>query len=87
MGDNCMKLFADEIRDILKNNDMNYEVWSIDENTCEIWVMDGDWKHDHARLKYLLSRVGYEWEREIVDEEEDGDDCFSAYYTIKREVA
>lgn len=84
MGRYWMKIFADEIRDMLNRNDMNYEAWSIDENTCEVWIMDGDWKHDHTRLKYLLSSIGYDWYVECDEDEVDDEDCYSAHYTVER---
>lgn len=86
-----MMSLYDEINNLLFNNGFSYGIWSVDENTCEIFVDNGDWKHDHMALIHLLDACGYKYERNIVEEDElhqmySGDDCFDAVYTVIREV-
>lgn len=47
----------------------------------EVHIEWGDWKHDHARLDYLMANIGYMKTNEEVTDE-DGSDCYSAthYY-------
>lgn len=79
--------FADEVRKLLDNNDFHFvDVYPEGADRCSIYMYMGDWKHDHARLKNLLIRAGYDYDREIEDDDSDGD-CFSATYYVMREVA
>ena len=84
-----MKSFSDDVRDVIRSIGKYYPLWTVDENTCDIWVFDGDWKNDHMQLKNLISAYGYKLIDVVVDEDEDAehiDDCYTAYYTITREV-
>lgn len=82
-----MRNFADEVRELLNNNDFHFvDVYSEGDDRCAIYMYMGDWKHDHARLKILLRSAGYDYDREIEDDDGDGD-CFSATYFVTREVA
>jgi len=68
------------IGDILKNNNMFYD-YSVDSNgIIEITVENGDWKHDHIRLRNLMSKMNYVFYGRYVPDEENGDDSFSAVY-------
>lgn len=80
-----MSDFATELNKLISNLGIFCEIWSVDEYTCEVYVDCGDWKHDHRRLIDSILAHGYDYTREITDERED--DCFSACYTITREVA
>lgn len=75
-----------EISTMLENNEF-YSVTVIphDEESCIVYIDRGDWKHEHRYLMNLLDRAGYDYEQEITDED-DGDDCYSAYYTVTRRV-
>ena len=75
---------AAEISTMLENNEF-YRVTVIprDEESCVLYVDRGDWKHEHRCLMNLLNRAGYDYEQEITDED-DGDDCYSAYYTVTK---
>lgn len=80
-----MKSISDEIRNILDNSNIFFEIWSIDNDNCEVYIDRGDWKHEHRRLMNLLDRAGYDYEKEITDED-DGDDCYSAKYIVSRNI-
>lgn len=68
------------IGDILKNNKMFYD-YSVDSNgIIEITVENGDWKHDHIRLRNLMSQMNYVFYGRHIADEENGDDSFSAVY-------
>jgi hypothetical protein len=68
------------IGDILKNNNMFYD-YSVDSNgIIEITVENGDWKHDHIRLKNLMFQMNYAFFGRLISDEESGDDSFSAVY-------
>jgi len=45
----------------------------------EVEINWGDWKHDHARAKWLLEEVGIHFINTKVTEE-DGSDCYSAIH-------
>lgn len=79
---------ADElnyVRDLLKNTkaDVNLDYFNDDsEYNIEIEISWGDWKHDHARVKWIMKEHGYT----MVEEEEtetDGSDCYSARYWFR----
>ena len=77
---------AAELSTMLENNEF-YRVTVIprDEESCVLYIYRGDWKHEHRWLMNLLDRAGYDYEQEIIDED-DGDDCYSAYYTITKGI-
>ena len=65
---------------ILHNNDMHYD-FDVDSNgIIEITVENGDWKHDHIRLRNLMSQMNYVFYGRHISDEESGDDSFSAVY-------
>lgn len=82
-----MRNFADEVRELLNNNDFHFvDVYSEGDARCSIYMYMGDWKHDHARLKNLLISACYDYGIEIEDDDS-CDDCYSATYYVTREVA
>lgn len=82
-----MRKFAYEVRELLDNNDFHFvDVYSDGDDCCSIYMYMGDWKHDHVRLKNLLTNAGYYYDIEIEDDD-CYDDCFSAIYYVMREVA
>ena len=79
-----VRIFADEIRELLNNNDFHFvDVNSDGNDCCSIYMYMGDWKHDHVRLKNLLTNAGYYYDIEIEDDD-CYDDCFSAIYYVMR---
>lgn len=47
-----------------------------------ISVRWGDWKHEHGYLRYLLIENGYDYDGEVVTED-DGSDCYCADHYVK----
>ena len=43
----------------------------------------GDWKHEHARAKWLMQENGYRHLGTVVTEE-DGSDCYSAVHQFEK---
>lgn len=60
----------------------------VDGPIIKIGISWGDWKHDHARLDYIMeSNFSVDvFGKEVT--ESDGTDCYSAthYYLIKEEI-
>ena len=48
--------FCKEIMNIARQNGICCEVWSEAKNVVAVEVVWGDWKHDHARLNWLVSK-------------------------------
>ena len=64
---------------IFKENKLSYDYSVIGDNV-EIEVYWGDWKHDHLRLKNIMSNNGFMCINEhITDSDED---CYDAEYTF-----
>ena len=69
----------DKIYNIFKENELSYDYSVIGDNV-EIEVYWGDWKHDHLRLKHIMSNNGFMCMNEhITDSDED---CYDAEYTF-----
>lgn len=61
-------------------DDFNY----INENSFEIHISWGDWKHEHLRADCLIfDNLGFVCVNERVDEE-DGSDCYSAWRVYEK---
>ena len=59
------RLFPDDIR--------------LYDDTVEVDISWGDWKHEHLRCNYLMIELGCESWGEVTTEE-DGSDCYSAIH-------
>lgn len=76
----------DKIERYLKRNCMYPDsITGLDEEgrLVEIEITDGDWRHDHGRLRHLMALVGYV-RQDIEVTQEDGSDCFSAVHTYAK---
>ena len=72
----------DEICEILKSNGFwNYECYPHPYGlpVVGIEICNGDWKHDHDRLDYVLKECGYVKMGESLTEE-DGSDVYSSIH-------
>jgi hypothetical protein len=49
------------------------------EDSVNIEIIDGDWKHDHGRCRHLMAKAGYIHQETIIIEE-DGSDSYSAIH-------
>ena len=81
MEQNKRKQLRDEISKIFSENNVNYE-FDIDRNNhVNITIEDGDWKHDHLKLKHIMTLNNFICaDLTAVDEEGNGDDTYSAEY-------
>lgn len=69
----------DKIYNIFKENKLSYDYSVIGDNV-EIEIYWGDWKHDHCRLKNIMSNNGFMCiDEHITDSDED---CYDAEYTF-----
>lgn len=82
------KAVRDNIEKLLSNEHLMVDdIWVTDPHYdgCRrvvISVSWGDWKHEHAYLRYLLTENGYDYDGYVVTEE-DGSDCYSADHYVK----
>ncbi len=74
----------DKIRELFKANDLHYYWYIVSSNVVSIYIDCGDWKHDHIFLKNLMTDNGFQFLGEVTDdEEENGDDSYSATHTYE----
>lgn len=61
------------------------EIGFFTNTVVKIAIDRGDWKHEHLRLRWLLSDLGYQYISSVTTEEDDSD-CYSAehYFSIPR---
>ena len=72
-----------QITKIWKDNGFTYDYQFPDEESVEVEIQWGDWKHDHRYLMHVMEENEfYLVSREIT--ETDGSDSFSAYYLFER---
>lgn len=76
---------ADKINEIMRSNNICGEVWDESATVVAVELSWGDWKHDHARLVYLVSEdksKELSGLKGITGEvtESDGSDCYSAIH-------
>ena len=72
--------FCKEVMKIMRQNRLYFEAWSEAKNIVAVEVIWGDWKHDHARLNWLVTKslnvkkIG----EKLTDE--DGSDTYSSIH-------
>jgi len=69
-----------KVWNLLSSNQMYYFISVINSSSVEVYVEDGDWKHEHLVLQRLMEENGFT----LVCREntrEDGSDCYSAVHT------
>jgi hypothetical protein len=71
-------IMEEKLKQIFKKHGFTYD-WDCDLNipVVYIYVIWGDWKHDHICLKNAMQENGFIFAGEEVTEE-DGSDCYSA---------
>lgn len=85
-----MDSFKAALSEFLDKNDMHETPYISEENELQFDIVNGDWKHEHARIDYLVHKF-FDLNNdkyEIVDEWTDvthseGSDCYSALHTYK----
>lgn len=85
-----IRLLESNLAHILSSNHIMAEVWSMD-NKLHIEIMNGDWKHDHARAdllarEYLQSRNCAVLNRQENVIEEDGSDTYSSDHVFELDL-
>jgi hypothetical protein len=75
------KQLRERVQEILSSHKMPYDFEIDSQSFIKITVVDGDWKHDHLRLKWLMEENDFKHFGENVTEE-DGSDCYSAIHTF-----
>lgn len=73
---------ARKIQKYLNDNDLWCDV-SVHDGIVSVEINWGDWKHDHAYCKELMSDLGYVLVGKEITEE-DGSDTFSAIHTYEK---
>lgn len=72
---------ARAIEKIMDDNHIFGEIVEDTDNVVAVEITWGDWKHEHARLRWLvLNEMQNVKSCEEVTTEEDGSDCYSAIH-------
>lgn len=78
-----IKQEREKIKSLLTANDMHYDFDIDGQGFIEITVEDGDWKHDHIRLKNLMAKNGYVLFGSKEIGEDTGGDWYSAIHKFR----
>ena len=78
-----IKQLREQIQALLTANDMHYDFDIDSQGFIEITVEDGDWKHDHIRLKNLMAKNGYVLFSSKEIGEDTGGDWYSAIHKFR----
>lgn len=78
-----IKQERENIQSLLSSNDMHYDFDIDSQGFIEITVEDGDWKHDHIRLKNLMAKNGYILFGSKEIGEDTGGDWYSAIHRFR----
>ena len=78
-----IKQLREQIQALLTANDMHYDFDIDSQGFIEITVEDGDWKHDHIRLKNLMAKNGYFYFGCKEFGEDTGGDWYSAIHKFR----
>ena len=71
----------EDINRIFKENNLYYDYFILSNNEMiGIIVEDGDWKHDHLRLNYIMSKNNYIFIKENEIGTSDDDSYSSTHY-------
>ena len=78
-----LKQLREKIGKILADNKMPYDYTIDEQGYIKITVENGDWKHDHLRLKTIMRENGFISFGRHIPDEETGEDCFTAIYLYR----
>lgn len=71
----------EDINRIFKENNLYYDYFILSNNEMiGIIIEDGDWKHDHLRLNYIMSKNNYIFIKENEIGTSDDDSYSSTHY-------
>ena len=80
-----MKDYEKLVREVMKENNLYGEVYSKDFRdhvAVYVEINWGDWKHDHARTRLIVSNALKPDKHFETTLEQDGSDCYSARHTF-----
>lgn len=81
MEQSSRQQLRNKIKKIFSDYKVNYEFDISRNDLVIITIEDGDWKHDHLRLKHIMTLNNFICvDSTSIDEEDDGDDTYSAEY-------
>lgn len=69
-----------KIREKLKEAHRWYDIDVINDETIEVEISDGDWKHDHLYVKNVVFEIAEPKRYEEIITEESEDDCYGAIH-------
>ena len=82
-----MQALIDKVSKFFKDKDLPYG-WGVTlAGNVEVEVHDGDWKHDHLHLDWVMGENGYEKLGERRIGEPTGGDWYSSVHVFKIPVA
>ena len=71
----------EDINRIFKENNLYYDYFILSNNEMiGIIIENGDWKHDHLRLNYIMSKNNYIFVKENEIDTSDDDSYSSTHY-------
>ncbi len=87
MGKQITEKDRAKIEQILHLNKLDYEDISRKDDSIIVTIKNGDWKHSHLFLEFIMSEEGYySNERVIIEDDNDDEesDSYSAKYIFKQ---
>ena len=85
MEQSSRQQLRNKIKKIFSDYKVNYEFDISRNDLVIITIEDGDWKHDHLRLKQIMTLNNFICvDSTAIDEEDDGDDTYSAEYCFAK---
>lgn len=76
-----ISFYRTDINRIFKENNLCYDSYiSTTNGMIEITIEDGDWKHDHIRLNYIMRKNHYRLIKEVEIGTSEDDSYSSTHY-------
>lgn len=76
-----VSFYRTDIDRIFKENNLYYDSYiSSTDGMIEITIEDGDWKHDHIRLNYIMRKNHYRLVKEVEIGTSEDDSYSSIHY-------
>lgn len=74
----------EEVEKILKENNLQANVYENELSIICVEINHGDWKHEHLKCKLIMSENGFEQIGENIIDENDSD-CYSSIHYFLEE--
>ena len=78
-----MQALIDKVRAFFREKELPYEWYVTAGGKVEVYVPDGDWKHDHVYLDWVMRDNGYEKVGERRIGEPTGGDWYSSVHAYR----